>query len=80
MPDSEARAARRVIVAGNVPPVREHGGAQPAPRDDQERDDQQRDADEAEFLGEGVAPVGAFAGEEGVDAGFGGGGDFGAGI
>lgn len=33
---------------------------------------------DADFFGEGVAPVGAFAGDEGVDAVFGCGGDFGA--
>jgi hypothetical protein len=33
---------------------------------------------DADFFGEGVAPVGAFAGDEGVDAGLGDGGDFGA--
>lgn len=33
---------------------------------------------DADFFGEGVTPVGAFAGDEGVDAGFGNGGDFGA--
>ena len=33
---------------------------------------------DADFLGEGVAPVRAFAGDEGVDAGLGDGGDFGA--
>lgn len=33
---------------------------------------------DADLFGEGVAPVGAFAGDEGVDAGLGDGGDFGA--